>query len=113
MTDTPQYRIKQNSGPGGIEAIYGAQIPLPGTGTYTVLALTKAASGFIGAPSEVAVAPSSAIPNDGERPPAVATDPPASVHGNQSRLTTRDPPEDLPAVSFDNAHDTRAVVHLV
>jgi hypothetical protein len=97
----PQYRSKQNAGPGGITAIYGAQIPLPHSGTYAVLTLTKGPSGLIGATGEVAVAPSSPIPDVGQRAPSIATDTPATVHGNTSLLTTRIPPDDMHAVSFN------------
>ncbi len=41
MTVLPQYRSKENSGPGGIQAIYAANVPVPKAGTYFVLALTK------------------------------------------------------------------------
>ena len=69
MTVAPQFRSKQNSGPGGIQAIYAAQLPLPHKGTYTILSLTRTQKGVIGAPGEVAVAPSSPIPAVGQRPP--------------------------------------------
>ena len=52
----PQYRSKQNTGPGGIQAIYAAQVPVAHTGTYTTLALTHTAHGLIGATGEIAVA---------------------------------------------------------
>ena len=37
MAVPPQYRSKQNAGPGGIQAIYAADLPLPHKGTYTLL----------------------------------------------------------------------------
>ena len=55
----------------------------------------------IGAPGELAVAKSSAIPDVGQRPPAIATDTAASVNGNTALLTTRIPPESMHSVSFD------------
>jgi hypothetical protein len=100
MTVEPQFRSRQNSGPGGIQAIYAAKVPIPHPGTYTVLALTRYANTFIGAPGQIAVAASSPIPNVGDRPPAIATDTAASVGGNTALLTTRIPPEDMHAVSF-------------
>jgi hypothetical protein len=96
----PQYRSKQNSGPGAIKAIYGTEVPLPHKGTYPILALTRTAKGVIGSTGEVAVAAASPIPDVGQRPPAVATDTPASTHGNLSLLTTRIPPESMHSVSF-------------
>ena len=100
MSVPAAYRSKQNSGPGGVKAIYEAHVPLPGPGTYYVLALTKTPSGLIGAPGEIAVAPDSAIPDVGQRPPAIATDTLASTHGEVALLTTRTPPENMHSVSF-------------
>jgi hypothetical protein len=96
MTVAPQYRSKQNTGPGGIQAIYATNLPLPHSGTYTLLALTRTRSGLIGSPGEVAVADSSPIPNIGQRPPAIATD----TSGPISLLTTRLPPESMHSASF-------------
>ena len=45
MTVAAQYRSKQNSGPGGIQAIYGAQIRLPHAGTFAVLTLSRTRQG--------------------------------------------------------------------
>src|SRR5579875_210156 len=101
MTVPAQYRSKENQGPGGIDAIYGTVIPVPKAGTYDVLSLTRTAKGLIGAPGEVAVAASSPIPDVGQRPPDIATDTLATVHGNVSLLTTRQPPENMHSVSFN------------
>ncbi len=97
----PQYRSQQNSGPGGIKAIYATHVPVPHPGTFDVLALTRTTSRLIGSAGEVAVAASSPIPNVGQRPPDIATDTPASVHGDTALLTTRIPPDDMHAVSFN------------
>ena len=112
LTVAPRYRSQQNTGPGGIQAIYAAQLPLPQAGTYTVLSLTRAAQGIIGAPGEIAVAPSSPIPAVGARPPAIATDTAASVAGNTSLLTTRSPPEQMQSVSFKDALGKRPIALL-
>ena len=112
MTVAPQYRSEQNSGPGGVQAIYESQVPVPATGTYDVLALTRAPSGLIGSPGELAVAPSSAIPDVGQRPPAIATDTPASTHGNLALLTTRIPAENMHATSFVQVVGKRPVALL-
>jgi hypothetical protein len=97
----PQYRSKQNSGPGGIQAIYAADLPVPRAATYFVLSLTRGPQGIIGATGELAAAPSSPIPAVGQRPPKIATDTSATVHGDQSLLTTRLPPESMAAVSLN------------
>jgi hypothetical protein len=99
----PQYRSQQNAGPGGIQAIYAAELPLGRAGTFAVLTLTRTKRGLIGAPGEVAVAASSPIPDVGQRPPAIATDTPSSVHGDLRLLSTRVPPDDMHAVSFNQA----------
>jgi len=101
MSVASQYRSKQNAGPGGIQAIYAAHVPLLHPGTFYVLSITRTPKGLIGAPGEVAVAASSPIPDVGQRPPAIATDTLASDHGNIALVSTRLPPDDMHAVSFD------------
>jgi hypothetical protein len=112
MIVAPQYRSRQNSGPGGIQAIYAARVPIPHPGTYTVLALTRAGNVFVGSPGQIAVAASSPIPDVGQRPPAIATDTAASVGGNTALLTTRIPPEDMHAVSFKDVLGKRPIALL-
>jgi hypothetical protein len=112
MTVQPQYRSKQNAGPGGIQAIYAAQVPVPKAGTYFVLALTRGPSGMIGATGELAAAPSSQIPAVGDRPPDIATDTAATVHGDEKLLTTRLPPESMASVSFNQVLGKKPVALL-
>ncbi len=112
MGVAPQYRSRENTGPGGIKAIYAAALPLPHAGTYTLLALTRTSRRLIGAPGEVAVAASSPIPDVGQRPPAIATDTAASVKGNTALLTTRHPPEQMAAVTLNQVLGKRPVVLL-
>jgi hypothetical protein len=108
MEVAPQYRSKQNSGPGGIKAIYEANLPLAHAGTYTVLTLTRTTKGLIGAPGEIAVASSSPIPDVGQRPPAISTE----TAGPVSLLTTRVPPEGMHSVSFSKVLGKRPIVLL-
>jgi hypothetical protein len=112
MVVAPEYRSKQDNGPGDIKAIYAAEVPGPHKGTYTVLSLTRTPKGLVGAPGEIAVAPSSPIPNVGQRPPAIATDTPVTVHGDIALLTTRVPPEDMHAVSFNQVLGKRPIALL-
>jgi hypothetical protein len=112
MTVAPQYRSKQNAGPGGIQAIYAANLPVPRAGTYFVLALTKGPSGMIGATGELAAAPSSQIPGVGDRPPDILTDTASSVHGDEKLLTTRLPPESMASVSFNQVLGKKPVALL-
>jgi hypothetical protein len=112
MSVAPQYRSKQNAGPGGIQAIYAVRVPIPHPGTYAILSLTRTASGLLGAPGEIAVAASSPIPDVGQRPPSIQTDTLATVHGNLALLTTRIPPEQMHSVSFSDVAGKRPVALL-
>jgi hypothetical protein len=112
MSVMPQYRSRENAGPGGIQAIYAANLPIPHKGTFTVLSLTHTANGLIGAPGEIAVAASSPIPDVGQKPPAVSTDTASSVHGKTSLLTTRLPAESMQSVSFSQVLGKRPVALL-
>jgi hypothetical protein len=113
MTVAPQYRSEQNAGPGGIKAIYAANVPLPRKGTFAVLSVTLGPHGLIGSPGEIAVAQSSPIPDVGGHPPAIATDTLATVGGNVSLLTTRVPPEKMHAVSFKDVLGKRPIALLI
>jgi hypothetical protein len=112
MSVSSQYRSQQNSGPGGIKAIYAARVPVPHAGTFTILALTRTAKGLIGGAGEIAVTANSPIPNVGQRPPDIATDTVATTHGDISLLTTRKPPEDMHSVSLDQVLGKKPVALL-
>lgn len=101
MGVAPRYRSAQNEAPGGLKAIYSTTIPLPKSGVFDVLALSRVGTKLIGSTGEVAAAVSTPIPGVGQRPPDVATDTLATVHGNIALLTTRQPPENMHAVSFN------------
>ncbi len=107
-----QFRSKQNSGPGGIQAIYAASVPVPKAGTYFVLSLTRGPNGLIGATGELAAAASSQIPAVGQRPPDIATDTLASTHGNESLVTTRLPPEHMASESLNQVLGKKPVALL-
>jgi hypothetical protein len=106
------YRSRQNAGPGGIQAIYATQLPIPHAGTFAVLSMTETGKGLVGAPGEIAVAASSAIPDVGQHAPDIATDTLASVGGNVSLLTTRQPPEQMHSVSLHTVLGKRPVALL-
>jgi hypothetical protein len=112
MGVAPQYRSRENAGPNGIQAIYDTDLPLPHAGTFAVLSLTLTPHGYVGAPGEIAVAGSSAIPNVGQRPPAIATDTASTVHGDTALLTTRLPPEHMASVSFEQVLGKRPIALL-
>ncbi|MHB8693599.1 MAG: hypothetical protein ACYDHH_20370 [Solirubrobacteraceae bacterium] len=113
MTVLPQYRSRQNTGPGGIRAIYGTEVPLPHSGRFSLLALSASPKGTIGASGLLAVAKSSAIPDIGQRAPDIATDMLATVHGRVDLLTTRIPPERMHSVSFKDVFGKRPIALLI
>ena len=113
MTVLPQFRSAENTGPGGIKAIYGTELPLPHAGTYSVLALTKTPGGIIGADGTIAVAASSPIPDIGQRPPDISTETLATVHRNVALLTTRTPPENMHSVSFNTVLGKKPIALLI
>jgi hypothetical protein len=108
----PQYRSQQNSGPGALQAIYSADVRLPRSGIFYLLALTRVGGKLVGSTGEVVVALSTPIPDVGQRPPAIATDTLASVHGNVSLVTTRSPPESMHSVSFNQVLGKRPIALL-
>jgi hypothetical protein len=107
----PRYRSSEVD-PDAVKAVYNAQLPLSHPGVYAILVLTRTARGLVGSSTEIAVAASSPIPAVGQRPPAIATDTLGSVHGDVKLLTTRTPPDDMHAVSFDQVLGKRPVVLL-
>jgi hypothetical protein len=112
MTVAPQYRSQENDGPLGLHAIYWTEVPARRPGVLDVLALTRVASRLIGATGEIPVAASSPIPDVGQRPPRIATDTLATVHGKLSLLTTRLPPEQMHSVPFSRVLGRRPVALL-
>jgi hypothetical protein len=112
MGVSPQYRSQQNAGPEGVKAIYHTTLPLPHSGVFDVLAVSRDGHKLIGAAGEIAVAASSPIPAVGQRPPDIATDTLATVHGDLGLLTTRVPPESMHSVSFDQVLGKRPVALL-
>jgi len=112
MLVAPRYRSKQNAGPGGIQAIYAANVPLPHAGTYDVLSMSELPTGLVGGTGEVAVAKSSPIPDVGQKAPSIATDTLSSVHGDASLLTTRVPAEQMHSVALNQVLGKRPVALL-
>ena len=101
MQVEPPFR-SQNAAAGAssdIEAIYAAQVPFQRAGKYSVLVVTKAPAGLVGAPTEVQVA-ASEIPEVGDAPPRIHTDTVASAGGNIEAIDTRRPPSGLHDVDF-------------
>jgi hypothetical protein len=112
MSVESPYRSQQ-SDPDAAKAVYDSSLPLARPGVYAILVLTRTSQGLLASSSEVAVAPSSRIPAVGQHPPAIATDTLASVHGDVKLLSTRIPPDDMHAVSFDRALGKRPIALLI
>jgi hypothetical protein len=106
------YRSNENDGAFGLQAIYHTDLPLPRAGTYTILAMTRVGGRLLASPTEIAVAPSSPIPDVGQRPPAIATDTLASTGGRVALLTTRHPAESMHSVSLKDVLGKRPVALL-
>lgn len=112
LSVSPQYRSNENDGPGGLKAVYWTALPLPKSGVYDVLALTRVGSRLIGSTGEIPVALSTPIPSPGQHPPDIATDTLASEHGNLSLVTTRKPPENMHSVSLKQVLGKRPIALL-
>jgi hypothetical protein len=111
MIVPPQFRSKNAAaGPGTIEAIYSAHVPLPKAGNYFALALTRVGGKLVGASSPFIVKRSSAIPDVGQTAPAIQTLTPASAGGDLKKITTRIPAEHMNSVSFKDVVGKKPVV---
>jgi hypothetical protein len=107
-----RYQSQENEGPGGLQAIYFTVLPVPSSGVFDLLSLTRVGPRLIGATGEIAAALSTPIPDVGQHPPAISTDTLATTHGNVSLLTTRHPPENMHAVSFNQVLSRRPIALL-
>ena len=94
-------------------AIYQANdVPLPESGRWAMLVLTKVGGRIVAAPSELRVSESTDIPEVGERAPEVATDTIESG-GSLEAIDTRKPPaRELHEESFDDVAGTKPVALL-
>lgn len=76
---------------GDLKAVYETNVPLPKAGKWKLLTLSKTKEGLAGSATAIDVAPSTAIPGVGDRPPAVTTDTLTAGKGNLAEIDTRDP----------------------
>jgi len=95
-----------------IKAIYATQLSFGHAGSYAVLVLSRVGGELLGAATMVKVVASSAIPNVGQRPPAISTDTVASAHGSLDAIDTRVPHDDMHLVNFRDALGKRPVALL-
>jgi hypothetical protein len=102
VTDPP-YRSKQAATEQDpFAAIYAAQVPFRRKGAYSMLVATTVNGKLVASPTQVHVTTRAAdpIPEVGEKPPHVQTDTLAAAKGDVSKIDTRQPPDDMHAVSF-------------
>ena len=111
MVTEPRFRSRQGASVSDrTAAIYDARVPFPRRGRYSLLVLTQTNDGTVGALGDVRVRRDSAVPEPGERPPAVETDTVASAGGDIAKIDTRIPPaKELHEVSFDEVLGKRPV----
>src|SRR5262249_855075 len=109
----PRFRSVQNVGPGSLKAVYSTKLSLPKSGGFDLLVLTRVGHKLLGSTGEVAVALSTPIPGVGQRPPDISTETLASTNGNVGLLTTRRPPENMHAVSFNQVLGKKPIAFLV
>jgi len=94
VTDPP-FRSKQAATEGDLfAAVYETQVPLPKTGSWSVLVATQSGGGLLAAPTQIKVSSSAQdkIPEVGEAPPKTETDTVATSKGDESAIDTRQPP---------------------
>jgi hypothetical protein len=103
LVTQPPYRSKQAATEQDpFAAIYAAQVPFRKKGAYSVLVATSVNGKLVAAPTQVQVSSRAAdpIPEVGDKPPMVQTDTLASAKGDVASIDTRQPPDDMHAVSF-------------
>jgi hypothetical protein len=90
----PAFRSETAAGD-DVQAVYHAELDLPGPGRWLLLTATHAGEELIGGAATVTVARSSPIPAVGQRAPRVHTPTLASVGGDVAKIDTRVPPDDM------------------
>jgi hypothetical protein len=93
VTD-PAFRSRQAATESDLfAAVYGADVPFPKAGRWSVLTVTQAGGGMLAAPTQVKVVPGDKdpIPATGEPAPKVETDTIASAKGDEEAIDTRIP----------------------
>jgi len=112
VVDAPFRSRGAAEGSDEISAIYEAEVPLPGAGRWSVLAVTRNQGRLLGAGSQIEVSAADPIPAVGEQAPSVATDTLASAGGDVEAIDTRVPPSDMHEESFDEVVGEKPVALL-
>ncbi len=113
LTVRPPFRSQTSaSDPAAVKAVYHADVPLPRTGRWLVLAVTRVGGRLLGGVGELNVTRSSPIPGVGDMAPRVHTPTLASVGGDAARIDTRVPPDQMHAVDLADVLGRRPVALL-
>ncbi|MGE3137951.1 MAG: hypothetical protein AB7I08_07600 [Thermoleophilia bacterium] len=109
----PEFRSADSAAASDIfAAIYSTTIPLPGVGTYEILVVSREGERLLGAPTIIAVEPTTPVPDVGDPAPRVATDTLASADGDLGSIETRDPSDGMHDASLTDVLGRRPVAVL-
>lgn len=107
----PAFRSETSAGD-TVQAVYHADVPLPGAGRWLLLAVTRVGGRLLGGAAVLDVQRSSPIPAVGQPAPRIHTPTLASVGGDAKKIDTRVPPDDMHAVDLADVLGRRPVVLL-
>lgn len=97
----PAFRSRTSAADAGdVQAVYHAQVPLPHAGRWYVLAVVRLDGGLAGGVGLATVQTRSGIVGVGAPAPRIDTPTRASVGGDLAKIDTRDPPDQMHAVSL-------------
>ncbi len=109
----PPFRSQTSaSDPAAVKAVYYADVALPQTGRWLVLAVTRVGGRLLGGVGELSVTRSSPIPGVGDMAPRVHTPTLASVGGDAAKIDTRVPPDQMHGVDLADVLGRRPVALL-
>ena len=107
----PAFRSATSAGD-TVQAVYHAEVPLPGPGRWLLLAVTRSGRQLLGGAGLVDVARNSPVPAVGQAAPRIHTPTLASVGGDVKQIDTRVPPDRMHDVDLADVLGRRPVVLL-
>jgi len=107
----PAFRSQTAAGD-DVQAVYHADVDLPGTGRWLLLAVTESGGRLLGGVAALDVRRSSPVPAVGDPAPRIHTPTLASVGGDAAQIDTRVPPSRLHDVDFADVVGRRPVALL-
>jgi hypothetical protein len=110
-----RFRSRQTvTDPDSARSVYVAQLPLWGSGGYTITAIAQLGGGLVAtSPLQVTVSDRSSVPGPGDRAIRVHTPTRQSVGGRIKEIETRIPPDTMHEVDLADALDERRPVLLL